>query len=262
VPALITFQTSFLPTYAVVNPIQFIRRASLRNWTTLPGTLLLKWFKNSVIVCGLTTISATFVAALGGYGFAKYDFPGKKTLFWLFPLAMTIPPMMLFLPRFFIIKTLGLVDSYPGLILPFVIYPAGVFFARQYILGIPDELAEAARLDGASEFQTFRLIIMPLCLPLLAILSLFTFMPIWGSFMWQFLVARNPDLFTVVVGVGNLLRSFESGGEFVINMVGKKAGYIEGIQAAASILLAVPPLIVFALGQRYFLQGLKVGAPQ
>lgn len=261
-PALITFQTSFLPTYAVMNPTRFIQRASLRNWTTIPGSLLLKWFRNSVIVCGLTTIIATFIATLGGYGFAKYEFPGKRPLFWLFLLAMTIPPMMLFLPRFFTVKTLGLVDSYPGLILPFIIYPAGVFFARQYILGIPDEFAEAARLDGASEFQVFRLIIMPLCLPLLAILSLLVFMPVWGNFMWQFLIARDPELHTVVVGVGNLLRGYAAGGEFTVGWAAKQGAYLEGLEAVVSTLLAVPPLMVFILGQRYFVKGLTLGAPE
>jgi len=194
---------------------------------------------------------------LAGFGFAKYNFRGKNVIFWLFLVSMMVPITVLFLPRFLIVRNLGMFDSFAGMIAPMLIYPAGVFFARQYISRISGELAEAARIDGASEFQIFRHIIIPLTHPLLAILILFTFMNTWHQFMWQFLVARNAEIQTLMVGLGSFLRGLGTGGEFAIT--GTSPVSLEGLQATASIILALPPMLIFILGQRYFLTGLIMG---
>ena len=264
-PMWLTLQTSFLSAFVLINPIQALQHATLDNWKFLPIHLVLKWFKNSLIVCGTTTILVTFMCAMAGYSFAKYKFLGRDGLFGLFLLAMVVPSIMIFLPKFLITVNLGMFDSYLGMIAPSLVAPSAVFLSRQYFMQFPNDLAEVARLDGASEFQIFRFIIIPLSFPLLAIISLTTFLGVWGDFMWQFLVTKNVDLYTMVVGLGLFVSSLTSGvagaqggGEFLIQ--GIRQINIEGLQAAAATVLAVPPLVLFVLGQKYFLEGLTVGS--
>jgi len=241
-----------------------LQHITLDNWLFLPMHLIAKWLKNSIIVCGSITILVTFMSTLAGFSFAKYEFPGRDKLFGLFLLAMVVPGVMIFLPRFLIVVDLGLYNSYLGMIVPSLVAPVAVFLSRQYFMQFSDELSEAARLDGASEFQIFRYIIIPLSFPLLAIISLTTFLGAWGDFMWQFLVVRDVDLYTVVMGLGMFLSGLtgpagaQGGGEFVLH--GASRVNIEGLQAAASIILALPPLILFVMGQKYFLKGLIIGS--
>jgi len=256
-PPLLTLEASFMHTFGIMNPIKAIPRMHLENWRYLPYNLIGTWAKNSFIVCSIATILTTLLCALAGFGFAKHDFPGKKLCFWLFLLAMMMPVTLLFLPRFLITRNLGMYNSYAGMIVPALVYPAGVFFARQYISGIPDDLTEAARMDGASEFQIFRYIITPLSLPLLAILVLFSFVNVWQQFMWQYLIARDAEIQTLMVGLGAFLRGIEAGG--VLTSQGVTTVNIEGLRAAMSIILAIPPMLIFLIGQKYFLQGLKIG---
>lgn len=261
-PLWFTIQTSFLAKFVIINPLRALRHATLDNWAFLPVGLIVKWLKNSIIVCGSITVLVTFMSALAGFGFAKHEFPGRDELFGLFLLAMIVPGVMIFLPKFLITIDLGLYNSYLGMIVPSLVAPSAVFLSRQYFMQFPDDVSEAARLDGASEFQIFRHVIVPLSFPLLAIISLTTFLGTWGDFMWQFLVTKNVDLYTVVMGLGMFLSGLTSGagarggGEFLM----QSHLSIEGLQAAASLVLAIPPLILFMVGQKYFLKGLVIGS--
>ena len=257
-PPLLTFQTSFMKTYAFINPIRAIQYMSLANWQHLPFNLLLRWGANSLFVCTVSTAVAVIICVAAGFGFAKFDFPAKEAIFGLFLLGMMIPITLLFLPRFLIIQRMGFFDSYFGMILPMLIYPPGIFFARQYISHLPDELLEAARIDGASDFQILRYVIVPLCLPLVAILSLFIFVYVWQQFMWQFIIVRNSDLQTLIVGLGMVLRGMTGAGDFGISEGSPIS--LEGLQAAGSVILALPPLVIFLIGQKYFVSGLVMGA--
>jgi len=263
-PLWFTIQTSFLAKFVIINPLRALQHITLENWLFLPIHLIIKWLKNSIIVCGSITIFVTFISALAGFSFAKYEFPGRDKLFGLFLLAMIVPGVMIFLPKFLITVDLGLYNSYLGMIIPCLVAPSAVFLSRQYFMRFPDDVSEAARLDGASEFQIFRFIIIPLSLPLLAIISLTTFLGTWGDFMWQFLIVKNVDLYTVVMGLGMFLSSLtgpagaRGGGEFLMHGAGSIS--IEGLQSAASVVLAIPPLILFVVGQKYFLKGLIIGS--
>jgi len=261
-PLWFTIQTSFLAKFVIISPLRAWRHITLDNWAFLPVGLMLKWLKNSIVVCGSITILVTFMSALAGFSFAKHEFPRRDELFGLFLLAMIVPGVMIFLPKFLITIDLGLYNSYLGMIVPSLVAPSAVFLSRQYFMQFSDDVSEAARLDGASEFQIFRHIIVPLSLPLLAIISLMTFLGAWGDFMWQFLVTKNVDLYTVVMGLGMFLSGLTSGagarggGEFLM----QSHLNVEGLQAAASLVLAMPPLILFVLGQKYFLKGLIIGS--
>jgi multiple sugar transport system permease protein len=259
-PPLLTLETSFLPTYAFVNPLRAIKGMSLANWQYLPYDRIIKWSLNSLVVCGVSTVVGTLVCSLAGFGFAKYEFPLKDSLFMLFLLAMMIPPTLLFLPRFLIIRNMGLLDTHLGMIAPMLIYPAGVFFARQYISKLPDELVEAARMDGASDWQVFRYVIFPLSLPLVAVLSLFIFVFTWQQYMWQLIIARSEDVVTLIVGLGSLLRGLAGGGTYA-GLSEHSAVSIEGLQAAASVIIAIPTLLVYLLllGRDAALEGLTMG---
>lgn len=266
-PLWLTIQTSFLAKFVIVSPLRALQYATLENWSFLPVRLIAKWLKNSIIVCGSITALVTFMSALAGFSFAKYEFPGRDKLFGLFLLAMVVPGVMIFLPKFLITVDLRLYNSYLGMIMPGLVAPSAVFLSRQYFMQFPDDVSEAARLDGASEFQIFRYIIIPLSFPLLAIISLTTFLTGWGDFMWQLLVVKNVDLYTVVMGLGMFLSGLagpggaRGGGELLIQGAGRQVN-IEGLQAAASIILAIPPLILFVIGQKYFLKGLVIGAAE
>ena len=142
-PPLLTLEASFMKSYAFINPLRAIKGMSLDNWRYLPYAKIARWTLNSLIVCGASTVGGTLACSLAGFGFAKYRFPFKDGLFMLFLLAMMIPPTLLFLPRFLIVRSAGLLDTHLGMIAPMLIYPAGVFFARQYISKLPDELVEA-----------------------------------------------------------------------------------------------------------------------
>lgn len=259
-PPLLTLETSFMKTYAFINPLRAVRNMSLSNWEYLPYDRIARWSLNSLVVCGVSTVVGTLVCSLAGFGFAKYEFPLKDGLFMLFLLAMMIPPTLLFLPRFLIIRNMGLLDTHLGMIAPMLIYPAGVFFARQYISKLPDEMIEAAKVDGASDWQVFRHIIFPLSLPLVAILSLFIFVFTWNQFMWQLIVGRSEEVVTLIVGLGSLLRGLAGGGTYA-GLSEQSAVSLEGLQAAASVILAIPTLLVYLLllGKDAALEGLTMG---
>ena len=259
-PPLLTLEASFMKSYAFINPLRAIKGMSLDNWRYLPYNKIARWTLNSLIVCGVSTVGGTLACSLAGFGFAKYKFPFKDGLFMLFLLAMMIPPTLLFLPRFLIVRSAGLLDTHLGMIAPMLIYPAGVFFARQYISKLPDELVEAAKVDGATDWQVFRYIIFPLSLPLMAILSLFIFVFTWQQFMWQLIVARSEGVVTLIVGLGSLLRGLAGGGTYA-GLSEHTAVSLEGLQAASSVVLAIPTLIVFLvlLGRDAALEGLTMG---
>jgi multiple sugar transport system permease protein len=175
---------------------------TLENYQAIVGNALtMRWLVNSFIVSIGTTLGVLILSSLAGYGFARLDFPFRKTLFILVLLGLAIPQQAVILPQHRLFAELGLHNSYPGLILPGLVGPFGVFFMTQYFRAIPIELDEAAMLDGASRFTTFWKVLMPLTLPAQATLGVFTFLASWNDYWWPLISATKSDMYTLTVGL-------------------------------------------------------------
>lgn len=202
-------------------------------------------YLNSLLVSSLTVVGILFTSSLCGFAFAKYDFPGRNALFMLVLASMMIPFFVTLIPVFYIVKQLGWLNNYAGLILPSVVSAYGIFLMRQFILDIPDELLDAARIDGASEFRIYWQIILPLSGPALATLASFNFVTVWNSFLWPLLVVQSRDLFTVPLAL-NSLRTYGLQAEF------------HNLQMAGTAVSVIPALLMFVALQRYFVRGIAL----
>lgn len=199
---------------------------------------------NSLVVSAATVLTNVLFCSLAGYALAKIDFPGHKLVFGCVLAAMMIPYIALFVPSFFIIVQLGLVNTLAGIVLPIAVMPVGVFIMRQFADSVPNELLEAARLDGASEFQIFFRIFLPLVGPAVATVAIITFLNSWNYFLWPLIVAQNQDKYTLPVGLA------------VASQAAKSTDY--GLLLAGAIVVLLPVLILFLFLQKYFVQGIAV----
>jgi multiple sugar transport system permease protein len=201
-----------------------------------------RYFANSIFVAFAVTAGNLIFCSMVGYALAKLDFRGKKVVFALVMGTLLLPGMVTFVPLFVLVANLGLVDSYPGLILPFLVTPFGVFLMRQFIIGLPDDLLDAGRIDGASELRIFRQIILPLCGPALGTLGILTFLGSWNSFLWPLVVAQTQDYYTLPVAL-----ALFSTGQNVIHY---------GLLLAGATVVVVPVVVVFLILQRRFIEGI------
>lgn len=199
-----------------------------------------RWFLNSVIIAVAAVALTVTVNLICGYAFAKLRFPGRRILFLLIVSTLIIPVQVLMVPQFQIVADLGWVDTYWGVIIPRAAEAFGIFFCVQFFRGIPDELIEAARLDGAGELQILGRIVLPLSKPLIAVLIIFTFMWRWNEFAWPLIVLKDPNSYTLPIG----LRFLQ--GQFTTDYTALMAG---------SMLSVLPMLAVFIFFQRYFIEG-------
>ncbi len=204
-----------------------------------------RWALNSVLVALCVTAFHVFFDAMSGYAFAKRRFPGRNLLFWLILSTLMIPAHVTLVPMYIVTRKLGLLDSIWAVILPGTADVFGIFLMRQYIQTLPSELEEAARIDGSSEFGVFYRIILPLSMPALGALAIFTFVRNWNSFLWPLIVLQKSRNFTLPVGVASLQ------GEFSTDF---------GIIFAGAALAALPMIIFFLTFQRFFLEGVRMGA--
>ena len=211
----------------------------------LNQTSYLRWALNTLIVASSITVITVAIDSLAGYAFARLDFPGKQVLFISIISTLMIPVAALLAPLYLTVKMLHMLNSYPGLILPMVVSPLGVFMMRQFIGTLPEGLCEAARLDGASELMIFRRIVLPLIKPAIVVLGIFVFMTQWVNFLWPLVATTSDDMRTLTVGIAALE------GQFVTNW-----GYI----SAAAVMTMVPITIVFLIFQRWFVQASMAGA--
>lgn len=202
-------------------------------------------YLNSLLVTGLTVVGILFTSSLAGFAFAKYQFPGRDVLFAMILATMMIPFFVILIPVFYIVKQFGWTNNYFGLIMPGLVSAYGIFMMRQFILTLPDELLDAARIDGANEFRIYWQIILPLTGPALATLGVFNMISVWNSFLWPLLIAQSPDLYTVPLALNNL-RTF-----------GMEAQVLN-LQMAGTVASVIPTLIVFVFLQRYFTQGIAL----
>jgi len=203
-----------------------------------------QFFTNSLVVAIAVTLGNLIFCSMLGYALAKFEFAGRKVLFWLVLGTLMIPGMVTLVPLFVLVANMGMVNSYMGLILPFLAAPFGVFLMRQFFLAMPDELIDAARVDGAGEFRIFYKIVMPLAKPALAVLAILTFLGSWNSFLWPLVVATTEDKYTLPVAL-----ALYSTGQ-------NQTDY--GLLLAGAVVVVVPILVLFLLLQRYFVQGVTM----
>jgi multiple sugar transport system permease protein len=199
-----------------------------------------RFFVNSLIVAVATVLGNLLFCSMVAYALAKLDFPGKRVLFLLVMITLMVPAVVTFVPLFVLISKLGLVNTYPALFLPFLTTPMGVFLMRQFMLGIPNELIEAAKLDGTSEFGIFAKIVMPLCGPPLATLGILTFLFSWNNFLWPLVAAQSEDKYTLPVAL-SLFSTGQNATDYALLLAG-------------SVLVIGPIMLVFICLQRFFIQ--------
>jgi len=226
----------FPPTLIPANP-------TLANYTTLFDKLKFPlFFFNSFIVAIFVVAANLLFCSMLGYALAKLHFHGRDKIFLLVMATLMVPSTVTLVPLFVLMSALGLVNSYPALILPFAAGPFGVFLMRQFMLGVPDDLLEAARIDGASEFRTFFGIVLPLSVAPLATLGILTFLSSWTNFLWPLVVSSSARMYTLPVAVATFA-------------IGQNATDY-GLLMAGSTVLVLPVLFVFLALQRYFKPGI------
>ena len=190
------------------------------------------------------TLGNIVFCSMLGYALAKLDFPGKKVLFGLVLATLMVPGVVTFVPLFVLTTNLGLTDTLPGMFLPFLAGPFGVFLMRQFISGLPDELIQAARVDGAGELRIFRSVVLPLCGPALATLGILTFLTSWNNFLWPLVVAQNEDKYTLPVALA-------------LYSVGQNATKY-GLLLAGAVVVVIPVIAIFLVLQRQIMQGIAM----
>ncbi|PNR97002.1 carbohydrate ABC transporter permease [Petrotoga sp. 9PWA.NaAc.5.4] len=198
-------------------------------------------FLNSVIVSLSTTFLSVLIATMAGYGFAKFHFKNKNILFLVILGTIMVPGQITMIPIFLLLTQLNLLNTYWGLILPAIANAFNIFFMRQFISGIPDELIEAAKMDGAHEGWIFFRVILPLAKPAMAAITIFTFTGSWNNFLWPLIIATDESMYTLPVAISIL------GGQYTENIA---------MQMAGSVIVILPLIIVFLFTQRYFIKGI------
>lgn len=206
-----------------------------------------RYFTNSMFVALLTTLGQVIISALAGYAFARLNFKYKNFWFFVILVTMMVPPQVNIIPLFFLMRELHLVNTFPALILPGLFGGFGVFLMRQYFLSLPKDLEEAAKIDGCNIFQTFFKIGLPLALPAVVTLTIFTFVTTWNSFMWPLIITNSESMRTLPVGLAIFKGNFRE-----ITMWGDLL--------ACSVICTIPVIAIFFLGKKYFLSDLLSGA--
>jgi multiple sugar transport system permease protein len=210
----------------------------------LSASYLPRWYLNSIIIGVISTASVVFFSAMAGYVFAKYRFPGREIMFTAILATIMIPTEMMIVPWYVGIAQAGWVDKLVGVLVPNMLSAFGVFVMRQFIANIPDELLDAARLDGVSEFGLFWRICLPLARPALAVVAIFTFLGNWNDFLWPLIVVNSTSNMTLQVGLSQLTAQ-EVGKDWSGTMAG-------------SALASIPMLVVFLFFQRQIVRGMKI----
>jgi multiple sugar transport system permease protein len=208
-----------------------------------------QWYLNSVVVAIIVTIAVLFFTSLAGFAFAKYRFKGSKFLFLLLLGSTMIPFQLILVPLFILMSRLSWSNSYYALIIPFMAPAVGIFLMRQFLLSIPTELVEAARIDGSSEFGIYWRIILPLARPALAAQAVLTFLGSWNSFLWPLAVLHSQDAMTLPVGLAAMTGGVAAGREPPI-----------GPSLAAATLVTIPVVILFVAVQRQYIAGLTAAS--
>ena len=246
-PFILAIATSFktLPEIAT-NPVSPIPQTfTLEGYQRMFALNVDRWLVNSFFVAAVVTVSTVLLAALAGYAISRIKFPGSRAIFLAILGTMMVPGIVMLIPMFIVLKSLGLIDTYGGLIVPKMVSAFGIFLMAQFFEAVPIEIEEAARMDGANRFRTFFQVVLPLARPAIVALIIFSFQGNWNEFMHPLIViTTNQDLYTLPLGLALL-----------------RGGLGQNLQwnalMAGSMLTTLPMLIIFLIFQRYFIEGIS-----
>lgn len=225
----------------------FPNPTTLENYTYVINNVdIFRYFFNSMFVAIATTIGQVIISALAGYAFARFEFKHKEILFILILVSMMIPPQVNIVPLFFIMKQFHWIDTYWALIVPGLFGGFGVFMMRQWFKSMPDNMESSAKIDGCNTFQVFYKIALPLALPALMTLAIFTFITTWNSFMWPLIVTNSDSMRTLPLALANFKGSFREITDW-------------GALCAFSVICCIPVIGVFLLGRKYFINDILNG---
>jgi len=247
-PLVWMLSVSFMPpgTASTYPPPLLPRAPTLHNYQELFAAHAAgRYLLNSALIATLATAISLVFNTTAGYAFAKLRFAGRERLFQLLLGALVIPAQVTMIPLFAMVKGLGLVSTYGGVVVPMLASVFGIFLVRQAALALPDELLEAARIDGASEGRIFLLIVVPLLRPILITLAILTFLASWNDFMWPLIVLTDQKLHTLPVALAGLSREYVQDNELMM---------------AGSVVTVLPVLLLFLGLQRYYIAGILAGS--
>lgn len=227
------------PPRLVPHPVRLMNYVDA--WNSAPFA---RFFFNSAFIALTVTVANLFFSSLAGYAFAKYEFPGKHWIFIALLATMMIPFQVTMIPVFVILSKMHWVDTYWGLIVPFTASAFGIFLMRQFLTTIPEDLIDAARIDGCSEFRTYLQIVLPLSKPALSALGIFTFMASWNGFIWPFIIVKSTEMKTLPLAIADL-----AAGLYVMSWP---------LMMAGACFVVLPAIIVFLLFQRNFVEGITL----
>ena len=246
-PLLWMVSVSFMPTGAAGHfpPPMLPKEPTLQNYRELFANHSAgRYMLNSALVATIATGISIILNTMAGYAFAKLRFAGRDRIFRLLLGALVIPAQVTMIPLFAIVKSMGLVSTYPGVVIPTMTSIFGIFLVRQYSLGLPNELLEAARIDGAGEGRIFLSVVMPLLQPIIVTLAILTFLATWNDFMWPLIVLTDQKLHTLPVALAGLSREHVQDNELMM---------------AGSVVTVLPVLVLFLAMQRYYIAGILAG---
>jgi multiple sugar transport system permease protein len=246
-PLLWMVSASLMPTgeATALPPRLLPSSVTLEHYAALFTRLnLARYAANSLLLAGAVTLISLLLNSMAGYAFAKFRFRGREPLFHLLLAALVIPGQVGMLPLFLMLKEMGCINTYWGVIIPGMASIFGIFLFRQYALSIPDSLLDAARIDGAGELRIYWSLVLPVCRPILVTLAVFTFMGTWNDFLWPLIVLTDNRRYTLPVALANLL------GEHVQDTE---------LMMAGAVLTVLPVVIVFMFLQRYYIEGILAG---
>ena len=242
-PLLWMISGSLKPADEVHDPALIPSAPTLENFeyvfTQVPFA---RYLLNSLFVAGTVTVLALWFHSMAAYALARLRFPGRDTIFALIFATLLVSLPVVMIPTFVVVRSLGLVDSYAGLIVPAIFNAFGIFLLRQFYISLPGELEEAALVDGAGYWRIYRSIILPLSRPILAALAVFFFLANWNSFVWPLTITSDPDLRVVQLGIATFQQQFASDWQYVL---------------AAATVAAMPTLLVFFFFQRQIVESIK-----
>ncbi|MFI6285472.1 carbohydrate ABC transporter permease [Streptomyces sp. NPDC051018] len=236
-PFAVMVLVAFAPPGGKTLPGAFnLARATWENFSDVLGSAdIMRWVFNSLVYSVVSVVLILLFASMAGYAFAKKKFPGREILFWSFLATLMVPFQATLIPYYILVSEMGGVDTYWGMIVPTLANSQAVFLMRQFISGLPDELFEAAKIDGASEWRIYVTVVVPLIRPVLATLGVFVFLWHWNDFLWPLVIGQSGEMRTLTVGLATL-----EGENVPINQI-----------MAGATITVIPCLLVFGLLQRY-----------
>ena len=242
IPFVWMISTSFKPeTDTTRLPLRWIPpRFTWENYHyILFKSLLLRWLLNSVIVSTVVVLFDLFINSLAAFSFARIRFPGRDAVFAAVLATLMVPQQVTIVPLYLMVNSMGLIATYPGIIIPRLALALGVFMLRQFFMQIPGEYEEAAEIEGAGRLRIYSTIMMPLTVPALSALAIFAFLGAWNDFMWPLIVSNKPLMFTLPVGLANFSGTYQ---------------YEYAKAMAAAVVASLPVMVVFLIFQKQFIQ--------